>query len=858
MTPIRPIALLPLLLATSVVAADAPQKSERTKNRGPEEVTLKFKLPPPPVLTPEQALAALKLPKGFKAEIVASEPMIEAPVAISFDDQGRLYVCEMRGYMHDVEAKGEDQPLGRVSRLEDTDGDGRMDQATVFADKLVMPRAVMALGDGALLGVPPHLTWYRDTDGDGVADKQEPVSSEFGKPDGQPEHMANSPLWAMDNWIWVCNLAQRFRFQAGKFVTDNAPGARGQWGLAQDDAGRLYFNYNSDLLRCDLTSGQFYARNPNLAARTALNHKALLDQTTWPRVPTPGVNRGYNEPQKRADGTEALTLRADGTLAAATATCGATIYRGDLFPKEYRGNAFIPEPAGLLVKRVVLSESAGVVSAKNAYEGKEFLTSTDERFRPVNAATGPDGALYIVDMARGVIQHRFFLTHYLIANIKDRKLEAPVNLGRIFRILPNGAKPATVKLPKESAAIVPLLAHANGAVRDTAQRVLIERGGEAIFADVKKFAAESASPLGRLHALWTLEGLGALPLAPDVVMARLQDADAKVRAAAVRLADRALLAEVVKLATDPDPAVRLQLAYSLSDEPGPEVQAALITVLNAGGSKLLGEAVASGMRGRELEFIEALLAQPPAKAAAIDKSGALPLLAGCVMKDRRAARVARLLDLTAAAPAGSQRQLDLLTAMAGPSPKKGAPPPKLFYLESEPGALATLKKADNAKAKKYVAALDKHLAWPGKPGVPPPPVVKPLTDAQQQLFERGRGVYNTLCIACHQPGGVGLDGLAPPLLDSEWVTGPADHAIRIVLHGIDGPINVAGTTWRLSMPPLPQLTDEDIAAVLTYTRREWEHTASPITPEAVTKVRAQFKDRTRSWTADELRPPKKK
>jgi mono/diheme cytochrome c family protein len=264
------------------------------------------------------------------------------------------------------------------------------------------------------------------------------------------------------------------------------------------------------------------------------------------------------------------------------------------------------------------------------------------------------------------------------------------------------------------------------------------------------------------------------------------------------------------------------------------------------------------MRGRELEFIETLINQPAEKTAAIDKSGALPLLAGCVMKERRASRISRLLELVAASPAGSPRQLDLLAAMAGPAPKKGALPPKLTYLESEPAALTALKKANNAKAKKPIAALDKLIAWPGKPGVPPPPVVKPLTEAQQQLFERGRGVYNTLCIACHQPGGVGLDGLAPPLLDSEWVLGPADHAIRIVLHGIDGPINVAGTTWRLSMPPLPQLTDEDIAAVLTYTRREWEHTASPIKPEDVTKVRAQYKERTRSWTADELRPPKKK
>ena len=855
--PMSPLAICILCLATvtsAIGAAPAPSKPDRTKNRGPEAVQIKFKLPPPPVHTPEQLLATLKLPKGFRAEIVASEPMIETPVAISFDDQGRLYVCEMRGYMHDVEAAGEDQPSGRISRLEDTDGDGRMDKATVFVDQLVMPRGVMALGEGALVGAPPNLTYYRDTDGDGVADEQTVVSTEYGTAGGQPEHMVNTPLWALDNWIWTGGGAQRYRYQAGKFIAEPAPGARGQWGLAQDDFGRLFFNYNSDLLRTDLVSSPYYSRNPNVATKSALNFRVIVDQSCWPAGPTPGVNRGYEENKKRPDGTLASQLRADGSLATVTATCGATIYRGDLFPAEFRGNAFIPEPSGNLVKRLVLSDTAGKVTGENAYAGREFLTSTDERFRPVNAATGPDGALYIVDMARGVVQHRFFLTHYLIANIKDRKLEAPINLGRILRIVPEGAKPATVKLPKESAAIVPLLAHANGAVRDTAQRVLVERGDATVVDAVKKLAAASPSARGRLQALWTLEGLGALPLAPDVVVARLQDKDAKVRAAAVRVADRMLALELVKLTKDPSPEVRLQLAFSLSAQPGPEIEQALIALLAAGGSDLLGEAVATGLRGRELEFIETLLKSPTAKNAGIDKSRVLPLLAGCVVKDRRASRVARLLELVAGEPAASPRQLDLLSAMAGAEQKKGAAPAKLFYLDAAPPALATLQATDHAKARKYVAALDARLAWPGKPGVPPPPKVVPLTDAEQALFEKGKTVYNSLCIACHQPGGIGLDGLAPPLLDSEWVLGKPDVAARILLHGVGGPISVNGTTWRLEMPPLPQLSDEDIAGVLTYTRREWEHNASPVAPGEIAKVRAQFQDRTRSWTAEELKP----
>ncbi len=445
--PTVPFALALLALSVPLpqsLAADAKagvktktKESGRTSNRGPANPELKFKLPPPRVLTPAEELKTIKVAKGFRVELVASEPMIGTPVAMSWDDQGRIYVCEMAGYMNDIDAKGEDQPIGRVSRLEDMDGDGVFETATVFADKLFMPRSVTAFGDGCIIGEPPNLIWYHDTDGDGVADKKEVIAEDFGTKGGQPEHMANSLTFCMDNWLWGAGYGQRLRWVKDKFISEPTRSG-GQWGLTQDDWGRRYFNYNSDFLRADLLPPSVYARNPNLADKLALNSRVMNDQSTWPAVPTPGVNRGYNPGQ----------LRSNGTLAVCTATCGACIYRGDLFPKEFRGNAFIPEPSGKLVKRVILSETGGVVTGRNAYEGTEFLTSTDERFRPVNAYTGPDGALYIVDMARGIIQHRTYITHYLEANIKARKLEQPVNLGRICRIVPDKAKPKAVKLPR--------------------------------------------------------------------------------------------------------------------------------------------------------------------------------------------------------------------------------------------------------------------------------------------------------------------------------------------------------------------------------------------------------------------------
>ena len=848
----------PATPAVAVLSSDpaiAAAQSARRAGGGPENPELHFRPPPPPVHTPQEELKTFKIVPGFKIELVASEPMIEAPIAISWDDQGRMYVLEMRDYMHDVDGTGEDQPTGRVSRLEDTNGDGVMDKATVFADNLLMPRTVMALGDGAIINEPPNLVWYRDTDGDGVADKKEIISDKYATKGGQPEHMANSPTWMMDNWISSTGYGTRFRFQQGKFTAADTV-ASGQWGRTQDDWGREFSNSNSDLLRTDLVSPSYYLRNPRLADRTGLGFKVMNDQTCWPAGPTPGVNRGYIENSTKADGTPVKgTLRPDGSLQSVTATCGPVIYRGDLFPKEYRGNAFIPEPSGNLVKRLILSEKDGVVTAKNAYEGKEFLTSTDERFRPVNAYTGPDGALYIVDMARGVLQHKGFLTYYLVANIKDRKLEQPVNLGRIFRIVPDGGKkPALVKLPKESEKIVPLLDHANGVIRDTAQRVLVERG-DPVGPDVERIVTGSKKPESRAQALWTLQGLNALT--PEVLTAALHDPHEKVRVAAVRLADPALTPELLKLVDDKSAEVRLHATYKLSSEPGPEVEQALVSLLQKGASPLFGEAVASGRGGRELEFLELLLKHPAAEDQKLAASNIFATLAGCVMKERSGARIARLLELAAAQATDSPRQLAILNAMAGKGsgkPSKNPAPSRPIKLAAQPLGLAALQSKPKSKSQPLVEKIDQQLIWPGKPGVVEVPVV-PLTAEQQALFDKGKTIYATICGACHQPSGAGMPGLAPPLLDSNWVLGSPDRIIRIVTQGLTGPIDVGGTKWQLDMPGLPIFSDEDVAGILTYIRREWEHNASPVIPGFVANVRTAIKTRTKPWTAEELNKP---
>ena len=828
--------LSPILLASVVSMAPVQRlHAIHAKNAGPETVEIRFKLPPPKPLSAEEELATFKLPPGFRAELVASEPLVDTPVALSWDEKGRLYVCEMRDYMRDVEGTGEDQTNGRIVRLEDTDGDGRMDRRTVFAEGLRMPRAVMCVNGGILVGEPPNLWFLKDTDGDGVADTKESIDSSFGTGGGQPEHMANSPVWMLDNWIYVANHSKRYRLKDGKFQ-DQVADRRGQWGLTQDDFGRPYFNSNSDFRRPNLFPESLCNRNPNFPATAGLGVQIMKDQSTWPSHPTPGVNRGY-EPKQ---------LREDGTLAKSTATCGPTVYRGSLFPKEYRGNVFVPEPAGNLVKRLVITEKNAVLTAANAKQDTEFWTSTDERFRPVSAYTGPDGALYVVDMYRGVIQHTSFLTHYLVANIKDRNLEAPYELGRIWRIVPVGAKPRMPKLSEQADKLAESLNSPEGWVRDTAQRLLVERKDAGAAVGLAKLAKSGKSSLARIHALWTLEGMGALT--PELVSACLKDKESKVRATAVRLASRAQLPELMALVKDQSSDVQIALAFQLGSYPESQ-QAAFELALKSGGQPLIRDALISGLRGRELETLQALLEKNAKETPALLVEG----LSQAVLAERRKERVKKLLELIVAQPVESPFRVAMLTGAAGKT-TNAKTSARLLYLDAAPEELDKLKGDPAASVGGLVKALDARLAWPGKPGVPPPPVVKPLNASELALFETGKGVYNSLCVGCHQPTGTGMDGLAPALVDSEWVLGNPELLPRILLHGLAGPITVGKQTWNLEMPPLgAALNDSQIAGVLTYIRREWEHGASPISQELVAKIRAENTERSKSWTGDELK-----
>ena len=325
---------LPRRLLAFALLASVPLLAQNGDKKGEVQRPLPdhIQVPPAPVLTPEAELATFKLAPGFRAELVASDPLIGDPVTIHFGPDGRLWVVEMRGYMPNPDGTGEDAPVGNIAVLEDTDGDGRFDKRVVFADKLVMPRAIALVRDGALVAVPPRLLLMRDTNGDGVADTSTEVANDYGPADN-PEHSANGLLWAQDNWIYSAKHNVRFRLQPdGKFIReDTIP--RGQWGIAQDDAGRLYYNTNSDPLRFDAIPSAYLARNRNFAGAGTNVQLVPANLRVWPDRVTPGVNRGYQ------------ILNAEGKITAMTAASGPAVYRGTLFPADFRGDVFVPEPS---------------------------------------------------------------------------------------------------------------------------------------------------------------------------------------------------------------------------------------------------------------------------------------------------------------------------------------------------------------------------------------------------------------------------------------------------------------------------------------------------------------------------------
>ncbi|MDB6134926.1 MAG: cytochrome [Verrucomicrobiales bacterium] len=692
-----------------------------------------------PALSPEESIRTIEVPKGFHLECVASEPMVEEPSMMAFDGNGSLYVCEWRTYMQDEHATGQLDPVSRVVKLTDTDGDGKMDKRTVFIDNVVLPRAVLPLQDRVLVYFTEDQTiWsYFDDNRDGVADRKE-VAWRGESDHGNIEHQQSGLLWNLDNTIITND--RRLRWNGGKLVA--MPHSRGrvsQWGLARDDDGRLI---------CSWGGGANPAHSFQLPAG-------------YPILDLPEHEEGYFRPWgicpvwDFSDGGYDVPRQAQ--LTHFSATCGQSVVRSPLFP-QWNGNSLGCEPVGRLIRMTRYSWQDGKGTAHNAFPGSEFVRSRDAYFRPVWTECGPDGGLYIADLYRGIIQEKeWFPTavtpelraHY-VEDYRKNKLELWVERyerikrwgmikvhrhGRIYRLLPDGQSAAKLPRPRmldeSSTELAAHLSNPGGWWRDTAQMLIVSRGGKSAVPALEQMTKHSDTN-ARLHSLWCLSGLDSLK--KETVLAALKDKEPRVRRAAVQLAEPWLLQRDAE--------------------------------------------TAAAIRGTDTD--------PDAHVA-----------------------TQSFLAWRAAGQTGN------------------------FQLGNRPLPL--------------VDAVKNH------------DIAENLQSRLSPAAQQGRLVYETLCISCHGPDGMGLKAgdtlLAPPLAKSSWMANNGDVTIlaRILLQGLTGPLD--GVSYGAGlMPPLEKThTDEQLAQVLTYAGEHWHGWNRILTAGDIAKIRRETEARTSPWTQEELK-----
>jgi mono/diheme cytochrome c family protein len=776
--------------------------------------------------TAEEEAKSFVLPPGYRMELVLSDPDIVAPAVIEFDGDGRMYVAEFRSYMPDVEGSDQRAPVNRISRWEDTNGDGTYDTHTVFVDHLVLPRMILPLDHDSILTNETDsddVVKWTDTDGDGVADTHEVFFSGVGlNRDGNLEHEQSGFVWGLDNWIYSTYNAFRFRWTPHGILREPTGSNGGQWGLSMDDDGKMWFvcagcERGPLNFQVPIEYGAFrispHPATANGPANTFDEYEPGFD-VVWPIEGLGDMQGGM--------GRVRMPL---GVLNHATATAGPDIVRGDRVPDDLKGDLLFVEPVGRLIRRakivkvdtVILTtkdgktvrgglvgespvsielqpwdaegtvtirkddiatrstEPTGLTQLRNAYPGSEFILSRDPLFRPVNLRTAPDGTVYIADMYRGIIQEAQWTGpgSYLRHKILQYQLDKLVGHGRIWRLrfdgtaavpeTPNGpaaralpgvpAEPAIPldftkprMLEETPAELVTHLTNPNGWWRDTAQQLLVQRQDKSVVPALQHMARTSDSLVGRFHALWTLEGLGALDA--GLVREAMADANPRMRIQAIRASetlykagDKSFADDYRRLAKDADVDVSLQALLTLN-------------TLKVDGADDVIKATMAANQAWGIQQIGTMLLNPPGR---------------------------------------------------------------------------------------------------GRGGFGPG-----VTPEQQALLQRGETVFNELCFSCHGSDGRGapLAGapagttMAPPLAGSPRVQGHRDYIIRVLLHGLTGP--VGDRNYTEVMVPMGSQDDAWIASVASYVRNSFGNSASFVSPADVARVRAASTNRKTSWTVPEI------
>lgn len=686
---------------------------------------------------------------GFELEVLAAEPLLIAPVAMSFDDSGRIWVVEMPGYMSNMEGYGEEEPNGSIKILQDLDKDGVMDHAKIFLDSLVLPRAISHVYGGLLYAEPPYL-YFTEIKNDRPINRV--VVDSIYAAEGNPEHQPNGLVMNIDNWIYSAKSNFRYRRRNGVWLKEPTT-FRGQWGISKDNFGRLYYNNNATQLIADYVLPNRMVRNDYVHPIFAVNQILTEDQRVYP-LQTTLVNRGY------INGV----LNSDSLLVNVTASCSPLVYRGGAFPLEYNQNAFVCIPEANLIKRNLLTFHGDSISAKQAWEGKEFLASFDQAFRPVSLADGPDGSMYIVDMHKGVIQHHAYASPYYKKKARASQIDTVLNYGRILKVSASQSKVSSFKNQLDKAQLLNSLNDNNGWIRDRAQQKLIMTNDVDVMPSLVSLLLDEEKPLAQLHALYVLEGKGELSF--------------EILEKAAHSQNSQLVAHIL---------VQLEQFISV------EHRLKVVTLFES-------------LMRRNDTLINLYLGSSLGHWAQLSEDDFFPLLH-------------QLLKNNPDNPIVNEAILSGLSDREEPF---------LAFLQKEEARFTLLKKGlDDIISNK--AADNKNQ------------IFKTPTVAEDNRT-KGAKLFRQICAACHGINGKGINGLAPPLEHSEYVSEPVERLALIILHGVTGPIHVNGELYKLnqSMPGLlanDALSDKDIAGIISYVTNGFSDNPQWLSPDKIKELR---------------------
>lgn len=708
---------------------------------------------------PEISLDDYQIAEGFELEVIASEPFLEAPVAIDFDNQGRIWTVEMRGYMQTLTGESEEMPNGVISILEDKDGDGTVDHSKVFLEGLVLPRAIAHVYGGLLYAEPPNL-WFVEIENDKPG-KKVLVDSLYAD-EGNVEHQPNGLMMNVDNWIYNSRSHFRYKRENGNWLKEPTS-FRGQWGITKDNFGRLYYNNNSTQIMGDYALPNVLINNEYHQPKDGIGKVLTRNQRVYPLHATL-VNRGY----------EKGVLDKDSMLVNVTSSCGPLVYRGGQFPIGFDQNAFVCAPEVNLIKRNLLTFDGPKTTAKQAYDDREFIASTDEGFRPVNLFGGPDGGMYVVDMHRGIIQHGAYMTSYLRERLAASGMDKMVGMGRILRVKHSdtGLSEMPDLTSASPAELVGFLSDKNGWVRDRAQQLIIHTQLTSVKDALMDVIKSDENGLASIHALYALEGLKAI--------------DANILMDAVNSKDEQLVAHALLMFSNVD----------TNEDQNIDVVNALVDRNSASIDLYLISFMGEWYKKADHDFI--------------------PIMMDLVKRNDGGI----YWDALVGAMSGEEESLKTMTNAL------------LDENSNQLDELITNRNND----KKYWIYEQASL---------------PLDDRTH-----GLQLYRSTCATCHGGNGRGVEGLAPPLDNSEYIKGPAKRLGLVLLHGMKGPVTVNGKRYEMNaqMPGIlnnPDFTDQDIVDLMTYLSNAFGTSTRGANVKMIKELRSQ-KPRDGAFTEEEL------